>query len=466
MIKNIEELFRDRSLAEVYDPDNSFTNKLIAKNSGKYDKDIIIKFGVDPTRPDIHLGHAVVFRFLRKMQDLGCKVVFLVGDFTAKIGDPTGRSKVRPEIEQQEIEKNMKTYLEQVGKILKTDNKSFSWIRNSDWFYAVEDIVPGLGDRVEINVKKAGIGFDVEITPNSFVGKAAIFEKTRMQVALGKNRIISITIRGLLWTLRQITHQRLISRDMFQERLKAGEELYMHEMLYPILQGVDSFVLSQIYGSCDLEIGGTDQTFNMLMGRDVMKINETEPQAVISCKILKGLDGKDKMSKSLDNYIAINEEPTDIFGKLMSMPDSLMEEYFNLCTDLKEEEIKEHFDKLKNGENPKKIKTILAKEVIKKYFGEKEAEISAVSFENVFSKKEFPEDAKVIICKSEDKICDVLVSNKIIASKSEFRRLIDGGGVTNFPELKIKNHNELVGEKERKLRIGKIIFVLLKPDKD
>ncbi len=457
-------IFSDKEVEEFFDPDGVFANKIKAKKEGKYNKDIVIKFGVDPTRPDIHLGHAVVFRFLRKMQDIGCKVIFLVGDFTARIGDPTGKSKVRPEIEQAEIEKNMKTYLEQVGKILRTDKEVFSWIRNSDWFYGVEDIVPGIGDKVTMNVKKAGIAFDAEIPANSFIGKAALFENTRMQSSvLSRKQIVSITVRGLLWTLRHITHQRLISRDMFQDRLKKGEELYMHEMLYPVLQGIDSFVLAQIYGSCDLEIGGTDQTFNMLIGRDIMKINETAPQAVISCKILKGLDGKEKMSKSLDNYIAINEEPTEIFGKVMSIPDELIEEYYSLCTNLDEQEIDSKIQEIKNGKNPKDIKVNLAKEIIKVYYGNKEAESSALSFENVFSKGKFPEDSKIIEAGKEEKICDVLVSNKIVASKSEYRRLVEGGAVTDLPDYKIENTDELIGNKERKLRIGKKIFVVVKP---
>lgn len=462
-MNNNNNLFSGDDIEDFFDPDGVFLKKIEAKIGGNYNKDIIIKFGVDPTRPDIHLGHAVVFRFLRKLQDIGCKVVFLVGDFTARIGDPTGKSKVRPEIEQAEVERNMQTYLEQVHKILRTDKKSFSWIRNSDWFYGVEDIVPNLNDRVTMNVKKAGVSFDAEIPTNSFVGKAAIYEKTRMQSKmLSKEQIFSITIRGLLWTLRHITHQRLISRDMFQDRLKSGEELYMHEMLYPVLQGIDSFVLSQIYGSCDLEIGGTDQTFNMLIGRDIMKINETEPQSVVTCKILKGLDGKEKMSKSLDNYVAINEEPTSMFGKIMSMPDSLIEEYYRLCTDLSQSEINQKIQKIKDGENPKNVKIDLAKEIVKTYYTQKEAESSALAFENVFSKGEFPHDAKAVICKSEDKICDVLVLNKILPSKSEFRRLIDGGGVTDFPDVKIKDYEQKVGSKERKLRIGKKIFIILK----
>lgn len=458
---NEKDLINNRLVADFVDPEGLFAEKLRKKISGEYSDDIVIKFGVDPTRPDIHLGHAVVFRFLRKMQDLGCKVIFLVGDFTAKIGDPTGKSKVRPEIEQEEIERNMNTYLEQVGKILSTDSKVFSWIRNSDWFVAVEDIIPGLNDKVTLSVKKAGINFDAQIPPNSFVGKAVLYMNTRMQSKMLNNEEIrSITLRGFLWTLRHITHQRLIARDMFKDRLETGEELFLHEMMYPVLQGIDSFVLSQIYGSCDLEIGGTDQTFNMLMGRDVMKINNTPPQAVISCNILKGLDGKEKMSKSLDNYISINEPASEIFGKVMSIPDSLLEEYLILCTDLSDSEVNDRMSKINSGSNPRDIKIDLAFEIVKMYCGENQALSAKEAFLNVFSKKEFPAEAQVVKVEQGQKLSDILVDNKIIESKSEFRRLVESGAVSVYPDQKIEDPNYTV-EDSIKLKIGKKTFVVL-----
>src|SRR3989344_3353304 len=299
MNKDVEEVL-SRSVSTFVDPQGAFKDKLLKKINGQYKKDIVIKLGVDPSRPDIHFGHAVVLRKLRQFQDMGCKVVFLVGDFTARIGDPSGKSKIRPEIEQAEVDHNAKTYIEQVGKILRTEPSIFSWIRNSDWFTNITDLNLPDNYKVDMDVTVKGKTTKIEITPNSFVGKAVVFEQTRMQV------------RDL----------HLIDRDMFQERIKSGGELYMHEMMYPILQGIDSFVLSQIYGSCDLEIGGNDQTFNMLMGRDIMKANKTEEQAVLSLEILPGLDGKEKMSKSLNNYITITDSPSEMFGKIMSIPDS------------------------------------------------------------------------------------------------------------------------------------------------
>lgn len=459
-MENIDPISK-RLVSEFFDPDNIFAQKLNKKIKGEYNKDIIIKFGVDPTRPDIHLGHAVVFRFLRKMQDFGCKVVFLVGDFTASIGDPTGKSKVRPELDQVEIEKNMKTYLNQVGHILKTDPKVFSWIRNSDWFIAVEDIIPNSDDKVSLSVRKAGINFNADIPTNSFVGKAVIYMNTRMQLNyLKKEDIRSVTMRGLLWTLRHITYQKLISRDMFQDRIKKGEELFVHEMLYPVLQGIDSFILSQIYGSCDLEIGGTDQTFNMLMGRDVMKINGIEPQSVISCNILRGTDGKEKMSKSLGNYISIKEPASEIFGKVMSIPDNLIEEYFNLCTEISDEKIKEMIVSIGNGTNPRDIKIILAESITELLCGKNKAVSAKEAFLNVFSKKEFPEDAIFIKAKKGDKLSDLLVLQNIIESKSEFRRLVDSGAVSEYPDIKITDHNIMLSH-PMKLRIGKKTFVVV-----
>lgn len=432
-ISEIEELFT-RGVEEFIDPDGKFKEKLTKKAKGEYDKDIIIKFGVDPTRPDIHLGHAVVFRKLRKFQDVGCKVVFLVGDYTAQIGDPTGKSKVRPEIEQKEVEINMKTYLDQVGKILLTDKNSFSWIRNSDWFTAITDLELPKEDKVKISFEKEGKKTDIDFDPNSFVGKAIVFEKTRMQhTTPGFRGVISvITLKSLLWTLKHITHSRLIERDMFQDRIKSGKELFMHEMIYPVLQGVDSYVLSEIYGSCDVEIGGTDQTFNMLMGRDVMKMNKKEPQSVISIRLLEGTDGKEKMSKSLDNYIAITDEPNDMYGKIMSLPDSSIVNYFNLCTYTPLEEVKKIENDIKKGKtNPKDIKMRLAREIVVIYHGEDNAIKAEQNFINTFSKGGLPENIDEVIVPRGIGLGKILLDNQIIKSNAEWRRLVSDGAISD-----------------------------------
>jgi tyrosyl-tRNA synthetase len=430
-----------RGVGEFIDPEGIFRKKLETSP-----EKIVIKFGVDPTRPDIHLGHAVVFRKLRQLQDIGCKVVFLIGDYTGQIGDPTGKSKVRPELEQTEIENNMKTFTDQVGKILNTKNKNlFSWIRNSDWFTAITDIIAPVGQKLEwVSPSKIKIS---NINANSSFGKLLIFEKTRMQINEAKKKeLLVITLRSFLWSLKHITHSRLIERDMFKNRIKNGEELYLHEMMYPVLQGIDSFAISHIYGSCDIEVGGTDQTFNMLMGRDIMKMNKKEPQAVLAFKLLEGTDGKEKMSKSLDNYIGITDEPIDMYGKIMSIPDSSIGNYFELCTFTTLKEVENIRKGVINGSiHPKEAKMDLAKQVVSIYHGEKEAKQAQDNWEKTFSKKEIPENVLEIKANKEDLLVDVLLKNKIVESKTDFRRLIDNGAITNMEtEIKVASHTDRV----------------------
>lgn len=461
MNKDVEEVL-SRSVSTFVDPQGAFKDKLLKKINGQYKKDIVIKLGVDPSRPDIHFGHAVVLRKLRQFQDMGCKVVFLVGDFTARIGDPSGKSKIRPEIEQAEVDHNAKTYIEQVGKILRTEPSIFSWIRNSDWFTNITDLNLPDNYKVDMDVTVKGKTTKIEITPNSFVGKAVVFEQTRMQVRdlHLKDRISVITLLNVLWNLRNITHARLIERDMFQERIKSGGELYMHEMMYPILQGIDSFVLSQIYGSCDLEIGGNDQTFNMLMGRDIMKANKTEEQAVLSLEILPGLDGKEKMSKSLNNYITITDSPSEMFGKIMSIPDSAIPAYFKLATYTSLSEIADIENKLGSSKhNPKDIKARLAREVVVIYYGEEAATGAEKDFTGTFSKGGMPKEIETIKVASGTKLSEVILSQGIVSSKTEWRRLIKEGAVSNAETGdKIDSPDEFVSLNIA-LRIGKHRFI-------
>ncbi|HYC83400.1 MAG TPA: tyrosine--tRNA ligase [Candidatus Paceibacterota bacterium] len=443
-----------RGMAEFIDPNKNFRTKLASSPES-----VVIKFGVDPTRPDIHLGHAVVLRKLRQLQNLGCKVVFLIGDYTALIGDPTGKSKVRPEIEQAEIEANMKTYLDQVGKILRTDAEVFSWIRNSDWFYSLEDMLAP-AQSLEITDSHGASG-KMSFPENSFFAKAIVYENTRMQKALRPSQgVVNITMRGLLWTLRHITHSRLIERDMFQKRLEQHEELYMHEMLYPILQGIDSFALHQIYGGCDLEIGGSDQTFNMLMGRDVMRINKQEPQAVMSLKLLVGTDGQEKMSKSLDNYISIADAPADMYGKVMSIPDNLLIDYFELCTYTPLDEIELLAKDLKDDKkNPRDIKMRLGREIVSIYHGEKAAEAAEEQFVQTFQKGGIPDDAPSVTVPVGSLLSEVVLEQGMAKSKSEYRRLLEEGAVSNAETgEKITDPNYAL-DRDQVIRIGKIRFL-------
>jgi tyrosyl-tRNA synthetase len=454
----IEELL-SRNVAELIDPDGFFRNKL-KENPGK----VVVKLGVDPTRPDIHIGHAVVLRKLRKFQDLGCKVVFLVGDFTALIGDPSGRNKARPEVSKDEVEANMKTYLEQVNKILKTDKEVFSWIKNSDWFLNVTDLIFSPDHKAELTLRKDGKEMTVPLDPNSFVGKAFAFEQSRMQVSeLGmKSKVAVVTLKSFLSTLRRITHSRLIERDMFQERIKSGNELYMHEMMYPVLQGIDSSVMATIYGSCDLEVGGTDQTFNMLMGRDVMKQNGQDPQAVISFELLAGTDGKEKMSKSLDNYVGITEAPDVMFGKIMSIPDSLIVSYFEMCTYTPLDDIAKIRRDLENGKiNPKDIKQRLAREIVAIYHGVAVSENAEKNFVNVFSKGAMPENISEHKVKSGVKLVDCLLEVNLTSSKTEARRLISEGAVENVDTQEKIEDPEFILTKTIIIRVGKKRFAKL-----
>ncbi len=456
----IEDIFT-RGVGTLIDPNETLRKKLLAKARGECKEDIIIKFGVDPTRPDIHLGHAVILRKLRQLQDLGCKVVFLIGDYTAQIGDPTGKSKVRPEVEQSQIEANMQTYLDQVGKILSLDEAVFSWIRNSDWFTTITDLNLPLDYQVgmEVNVPNTPAPVHVAFDPNSFVGKAIAFEQSRMQKNIGAKKIAVVTMRSLLWGLKHITLAQLLERDMFEKRVKDGESLFMHEMLYPVFQGIDSDILAQVFGSCDLEVGGTDQTFNMLMGRKIMEVNKRSPQSVLSFALLVGLDGKEKMSKSLDNYVAITDAPANMFGKIMSLPDALIGSYFELCTFTPMEEVKSILKKLESGKaHPKEVKMDLAQQIVEIYHGPEAAENARESFINTFQKKELPLEMPTVTVGRGTPLVEVLLAEKIVASKNEFRRLLEEGAIREGGEKKITTPLAII-DKDIVLKIGKLRFL-------
>ncbi len=431
---DIDELL-SRGVGAFIDPDGTFKKKL--KTSPEK---VVIKFGVDLTRPDLHLGHAVVLRKLRQFQDLGCKVIFLIGDYTTMIGDPTGKSKVRPEISQQEVEENMKTFLAQVNKILKVefdangnviDTPIFSWIRNSDWFVGVTDIQPSKDSKTNININEGGKDKSYPIPPGSFVGKAVLYENTRMQKTRLKNeQIFTRSLTNIISVLRHLTHARLIERDMFQDRITSGNELYMHELLYPVLQGIDSEVLHRVYGSCDLEVGGTDQTFNMLVGRDVMKMNKQEPQAVLAFELLVGTDGTEKMSKSLDNYVGITDAPENMYGKIMSIPDSVITHYFELCTFTPTDDVLEIKKTLEKGaKNPRDIKMRLAREIVAIYHGEKLAEQAESNFVQTFQKGLAPDTMPEASAKKGTALSEILITEGLVESKSDFRRLISEGAI-------------------------------------
>ena len=329
-------------------------------------KKLRIKLGADPSRPDLHIGHAVLLRKLREFQDLGHKVIFLIGDFTAKIGDPTGKSKTRPMLSDKEIKANAKTYLAQVGKVL--DVKKAEVRYNSEW----------LG----------------KMKASDFVQLCASF-----------------------------TVARIIERDDFSKRLKSGTDVHMHELLYPMLQAQDSIDLK-----ADVEIGATDQTFNMLAGRALMSKKEMVPQDVMTTALLVGTDGKEKMSKSLGNYIGIMDSADEMFGKTMSIPDFALVNWLELAADYSKEEIEKEKAALKRGENPRDVKMRLAKRLTAMYHGEKAAEAAAAEFEARFKKGAMPTEMKEWKLAKPAKLYEA-VAQAFGLSNSQARRDIESGGV-------------------------------------
>jgi len=448
MTEKIQDVL-SRAVSAFVDPGGKFKEKL-----EKDPTSVVIKYGVDPTRPDIHLGHAVCLQKLRAFQDLGCKIVFLVGDFTSRIGDPTGKNKTRPELDQAEIEHNLKTYLDQAGKILRTDPEVFTWIRNSDWFVSIHDVAAPDGMTLTIDNGKE------KMTTPPLPGKHVLarshaWSESRMQ----KGRVKHYSFINILGMLRKITHSRLIERDMFQERLKGGEPIFLHEMLYPIIQGIDSAAIHDVFGACDLEIGGTDQHFNMLMGREIMEIHHQPQQAVMSLSILEGTDGTQKMGKSTGNYIGIDESPTEVFGKTLRIPDELIPRWAELCTTL---DPADFAGRLESGENPKTLKVELAKELIRTYHDEEAAEKAEAEFERVHAggNTGLPDDIPAVqVEEGSWNVIELLSTAKLVESKSEARRLIDGGAVKIDGE-KVESIEQAVevGEKEFVLQVGKRRF--------
>ena len=356
----------------------------------KSGKKLRIKFGADPTAPDLHLGHAVALRKLKQFQDAGHKIVFIIGDYTAKIGDPSGRSKTRPALADVEIKANAKTYFKQVGKILNL--KKTEILYNSQWF--------------------------------------------------GKENM-----EFLIRLASRFTTQRILERDDFSKRLKSGAELYSHEQFYPMLQAYDS-----VQVRADVEIGGTDQKFNMLTGRDLQRHMGLPEQDVITVPLLVGTDGEKKMSKSVGNYIALAEKPNEMFGKIMTIPDQLIDSYRQLLTDAPAEVF------AKAG--PREAKLELAKIIVSMYHGQKAGEAAREEFIRVVSKGGAPSEIKSYKTKKREcRLVDLLVETKLAASKSEARRLVEQGGV-KINDAKKNDPDELIEINEEILiQVGKRNFL-------
>jgi len=358
-----------------------------------------IKAGFDPTASDIHLGHTVLLSKLRTFQELGHKVILLIGDFTALIGDPSGQTKTRKILSRKEIKENALTYLDQVSKVLLRDKMLLEVRYNSEWFRARSG-------------KKGGV--DLE----KFLEIASVYNVAR-----------------------------IIERDDFSKRLKGGKPVSVLEFLYPLMQGYDSVALD-----ADVELGGSDQKFNLLVGRDIQRAFNKRPQIVITLPLLEGLDGKQKMSKTLNNYIGITEVPRDIFGKVMSISDELMHRFYCLLTE-------EDLGKVKVL-HPKQAKLNLAKIIVSRFYTEKEAEAACSNFESVFSAKNLPDDAPSYrLNKKGESILDILSQSQIAKSGNEARRLIKSGAV-HFGHLPITDE-KLIIKNPGILKIGKSRFLKL-----
>ncbi|MGB9819872.1 MAG: tyrosine--tRNA ligase [Pseudothermotoga sp.] len=364
-------------------------------------KQLRVKLGVDPSRPDLHLGHAVVLFKLRQFQDLGHQVILIIGDFTAQIGDPSGRDSTRPMLSEQEVRYNAKSYEEQAFKILDRCKTEIRF--NSEW-----------------------------LSKMSFADVIKLASK--------------------------YTVARMLERDDFSKRYSSNIPISIAEFLYPLAQAYDSVAIQ-----ADVELGGTDQYFNLLVGRRIQQEVGQEPQVVMTMPIIEGTDGKMKMSKSYGNYIAFNDAPFDMYGKLMSIPDELIIKYMRLLTHLPQEEI-DHYEKLIQDKsvNPRDVKMKLAFEITSFFHGEKQAEDAQDEFVKIFRKKELPSEMPVVVLdKGEVELVELLMKLQVVQSKSEARRLIAQGGVKVDDEKITEIHAKISVDKEKILKVGKRQFFRL-----
>jgi tyrosyl-tRNA synthetase len=400
MIRNDIELLM-RGTEEIL-PLEDFKKKL--ERSERENKPLIIKAGFDPTAPDIHLGHAVLLRKMKHFQDMGHTVVFLIGDFTGMIGDPSGRSVTRKPLTREQVMENAETYKRQVFKIL--DREKTKIVFNSEWCSPM--------------------------TFNDVLGLTAKYNVARM-----------------------------LERDDFDKRYKGGVPITILEFMYPLVQGYDSVVLK-----ADVELGGSDQKFNLLVGRDLQREYGQEPQVIMTVPLMVGLDGVQKMSKSLNNYIGINEPPKDIFGKVMSISDDLMFIYFELATDVPRADIEKYREGIRTGAmHPREVKVGLAKNICAQFYDRETAERAAQEFDRVFANKEIPDDVPEFRVPAEEAsggkiwIVKLMVLAGTAATNGEARRLIKGGGVTFNGEKISSEDHELPLAAGGILKVGKRKFV-------
>lgn len=385
--------FFQKGISEIIN-EQSFRERL---KKGK----IRIKYGVDPTRPDIHLGHTVQLLKLKQLQDEGHTIIFLIGDYTTKIGDPSGRNATRPILSDDEIKQNAKTYFVQVGKILNVKKTEIRY--NSEWF--------------------------------------------------SKMKFSDILLLAGKFTVAQI-----LERDDFEKRFQGHNDIGLHELLYPLMQAYDSVVLK-----ADVEFGGSDQKFNMLTGRELQKKMGQKPQEVVITKLLVGLDGKIKMSKSADNYIALTEDAKSMFGKIMSIPDVSIYEYFELLTELNQAELMKIREELDSDTNPRDIKLALAEKIVSMYHSNAEAQKAKQEFISVFAKKELPSDIPLVkMAEGNYELPLLLMNLGAVGSNGEARRLIEQGGV-KIDGAKITESKIVIGvRKDMLIQVGKRKYYRIK----
>ncbi len=382
--------------AEEIIPKDQLRDKL--EQSRKNGQPLIVKLGCDPSRPDLHIGHAVVLRKLRHFQDLGHQAVLVIGDFTAMIGDPSGRNKTRPQLTLEETKVNAKSYIDQAKVILDIDSLKICY--NSEWLNAMN-----FSDVVNIASK--------------------------------------------------YTVARMMERDDFKKRYKSETAISIHEFLYPLAQAMDS-----VHLDADIELGGTDQKFNLLVGRDLQREHDQEEQVILTVPLIEGTDGIDKMSKSYDNHIGLTDTPEDMYGKTMSIPDTMIERYFLLATNADDVELKHIQSQIADKNiNPRELKRELALKIVTMYYSKETAAHAEKHFDQIFIHKDIPNDIPGIKLDDDVALVDLIFTHNLVASKSEGRRLIDQGAV-KLNDLKCSDRNQILKQGEEiVIKVGKRRFL-------
>ena len=364
-------------------------------------KPLRVKFGCDPSRPDLHIGHAVLLRKLRQFQDFGHMAVLIIGDFTAMIGDPTGKNKTRPQLTMEETQENAKSYIDQATIVLSKENLEI--VYNSEWLSKLN-----FGDVIKIASK---------------------------------------------YTVAQ-----MLERDDFTKRYNSGKPISLHEFMYPLAQGYDSVIVKS-----DIELGGTDQKFNLLVGRALQKEYGQSPQSVITAPLLEGTDGVEKMSKSNDNYVALTDSADDMYGKILSIPDTMISKYYEFCTNIIKEDLEKITRELDSGSvNPRDTKRALARDVVSIYYDEDTSLKAEQNFDQLFISKQIPDDIPECSLSESMRLIDIMVSNKLVSSNGEAKRMIKQGAVKINDEKMDDGFMLIDPGSENILKVGKRRFLKIK----